>query len=82
MKHTTADQYDLQTLDKTPTEDKIELSTEEAVFILTEEEINFIVNAEMETLPVELLEEAGPEIHEIVSNGIKVALAFARRRFK
>lgn len=66
--HFLPDEYDMETLDKIPTEDKILLSREEEYPFareLTPGEIARIVNNALRDLPAQLVEESGPEIVEV-----------------
>ncbi|MBD3261016.1 MAG: hypothetical protein GF334_04940 [Candidatus Altiarchaeales archaeon] len=66
----TSEQFDMETLDKIPMEDKILLSREEDFDVqeLTPGEIANVVNNALRDLPEDLVEMGGPEIAEVCFN--------------
>lgn len=61
--HTLPEEFEMETLEKVPMEDKILLSREEGN--LTPGELSEIISEQMRELPDALVEESGPEIFEV-----------------
>lgn len=79
MKQKTITDYEEELLDRVPAEDKIEVANTPR-FILCADEINDLINLSVSDAPIELIEEFGPELYDILFTAIVKTAKFLEDR--